>query len=227
MRKYETTLISKKRVAKDTIEVSFARPDGFEFRAGQYIQLGVSHLLYPDPAGRSRVMSIASSPHSQDEICIAFRDTGSGYKETLKHLRIGASAIIEGPYGFFTLSDRPAYPMVFIAGGIGVTPYLSILQYAAAVKLNVPITLLYANSSDEHAAYLKELLELARHNRVLNIKHTFSRIDEQFLMQNVSDPYDSIWYVSGPPAMVASMRNLLFRLGVDEDRICFEEFTGY
>lgn len=227
MRKYHTTLISKKRVAKDTIEVSFSRPDGFDFLAGQYLQLGVPQLLSPDPAGSSRVMSIASSPLSQKEICIAFRDTGSGYKNTLKHLKIGASAIIEGPYGFFTLSEKPTYPLVFIAGGIGVTPYLSMLQYASATGLNVPITLLYTNSSNESAAYMKELLELSRYNSSIKVKSTLSRIDEQLIVDNVSDPYNCLWYISGPPAMVASVRNVLFLLGIDDSMICFEEFTGY
>ena len=226
-RKYQTTLTGKKRVAKDTIEVSFNRPDGFYFRAGQYIQLGVPQLLYPDPEGSSRVMSIASSPLSHEEICVAFRDTGSGFKNTLKALNIGAPAIIEGPYGFFTLSEKPSCPIVFIAGGIGVTPYLSMLQYAAATKLDVTITLLYANSSNESAAYIKELQELSRHSNTIKLKSTIGRVDEHFLVNNVTNPYSCVWYISGPLSMVAAVRNLLFLLGIDEGQICFEEFTGY
>lgn len=227
MRKYETTLIGKKRVAKDTVEVSFARPDGFDFRAGQYVQLGVPQLLYPDPAGRSRVMSIASSPLSQDEICIAFRDTGTGYKNTLKQLQIGAPAVIEGPYGFFTLSENATRPMVFIAGGIGITPYLSMLQYATATGLGAPITLVYSNSNDDSAAYLRELQELSRRNHNIRVEKAFGRVNQQQLVENVPDSYNSLWYISGPPAMVAYVRNLLYLLGIEDDKICYEEFTGY
>lgn len=227
MKKYQTTLICKKRVAKDIIELALARPKGFDFRAGQYIQLGVPHLLHSDAAGRSRVMSIASSPHNQNEMFIAFRDTGSGYKHTLKQLHVGAPLVIEGPYGFFTLADEPTYPLVFIAGGIGITPYLSMLQYAVAVKMRVPITLLYASSSDENTAYLKELHELVQRSPAIKVKHKFGKIDEQFVMENVSTPKDCIWYVSGPPVMIASVRNLLFQGGIDDSKICFEEFTGY
>ena len=227
MKKYQTTLIGKKRIAKDTIEVSFSLPHDFNFQAGQYIQLGVPQLLYSDAAGHSRLMSIASSPLNQKEICIAFRDTGSGFKDTLKSLKVGSPAIIEGPYGFFTLSDRPSYPFVFIAGGIGVTPYVSMLQYAAATKLNISITLLYTNSNDESAAYLKDLQELSRHDNSIRVKNMFGRVDEHFLVENVSDPYNCVWYISGPPTMVDYVRNLLFLLGVDDDKICFEEFTGY
>lgn len=227
MKKYQVTLLSKKLIAKDTIEVSFSRPDDFHFKAGQYIQLGVPQLLYPDPAGSSRLLSIASSPLSQKEMCVAFRDTGSGYKSTLKDLQKGSPLVIEGPHGFFTLSGRSSSFLVFIAGGIGVTPYISMLEYAAENGLDTPIMLLYANSSHESAAYLKELKKLAKNNHTIKVKNTFSRIDEQFIVESVSDPYNCVWYISGPPAMVDSVRNLLFLLGIDDDKICFEEFTGY
>lgn len=225
--KYHTTLTGKKRIAKDTTEVSFHRPDDFIFRAGQYLQLSVPQLMYNDPAGSSRVLSIASSPLNQKEICVAFRDTGSGFKTTLKALKIGASVIIEGPYGFFTINENASRPIVLIAAGIGIAPYFSMLQYAVATRLDVPITLLYANSSNERAAYLKELKQLSRHNSIIKVKNRVGRIDEQFILESVSNPDNCVWYVAGPLAMVAAVRNLLFVLGIDESMICFEEFTGY
>lgn len=227
MRKYETKLISKKNVASSTIEMVFSRPDGFDFLAGQYIQLGVPELRYPDAAGRSRVMSITSSPLKRNELCIAFRDTGSGYKETLKQLQIGDSAIIEGPYGFFTLTEQVSYPLIFIAGGIGITPYISMLRYAVATNLDVSITLLYANSSPENAAYIKELKDIVRRNARLRFTPTYDRIDERFLVEHVTEPYESVWFISGPPAMVAHVKNLLYLRGIDSNKICIEEFTGY
>lgn len=227
MRKYHTTLIAKKRVAKDTIEVSFSRPNDFQFQAGQYVQLGLPHLLFPDSAGSSRVMSIASSPLSDKEIAIAFRDTGTGYKDTFKHLKIGAPAIIEGPYGFFTLSEHITLPRIFLAGGIGVTPFLSMLQYSTASNLDIPTTLLYSNSKLENAAYLSELQDLARHNRRFTLRHIVGRLDFQTLQQHLPDAENCLWYISGPPTMVASVRNSLSLLGVDDGRVCGEEFTGY
>lgn len=226
-RKYHTTLIGKKRIAKDTTQLSFRRPDDFIFRAGQYLQLGVPQLMFNDPAGSSRVLSISSSPLNEKEICVAFRDTGSGFKSTLKSLKIGAPVIIEGPYGFFTINEKAPRPIVLIAAGIGIAPYFSMLQYAVATRLDVPITLLYANSSSDRAAYLKELKQLSRRNSIIKVKDRVGRIDEQFIVESVSNPNNCVWYVAGPLAMVAAVRNLLFVLGIDETKICFEEFTGY
>lgn len=227
MKKYMTYITNRKQVALGTIEVTLKRPEGFEFEAGQYLQLGLPSLLYSDSAGRSRVFSIASSPLNTKDICVTFRDSGSGFKRTLKALKKNAPVVIEGPYGYFKLSKKSTRPMVFIAGGIGITPFLSMLQFAAAMELEAPITLLYANSSKESAAYLKELQELSKRSASIRIVSTLNRIDEQLLVSNVTDPYDSLWYISGPPAMVDSARNQLMFSEIDEAMICFEEFTGY
>jgi ferredoxin-NADP reductase len=81
---YQTTIADRKQVAEHTLEVSLKRPSGFSFAAGQYMQLGVPKLMYSDPKGASRVLSISSSPLDREHIAVAFRITGSGFKRTLE-----------------------------------------------------------------------------------------------------------------------------------------------
>lgn len=227
MATYQTKIIERKQVAENTLEVSFKRPSGFSFKAGQYIQLAVPKLLYSDIKGASRVFSISSSPLNQEKLSVTFRDTGSGFKRTLKELPKNTIVEIEGPHGFFTLPEKSTDPIVFIAGGIGITPYLSMIRFAAEKHLAFPITLLYANRSKERAAYLEELRDMANRNKYFTLKNRFGKIDEQFIRQSVKDIRNCKWHIAGPPAMVDYARNLLRLLNVDDGRIYYEEFTGY
>ncbi len=224
---YQTIITERAQVAEKTLEVSFERPGNFHFKAGQYIQLGVPKLLYPDNKGASRVLSIATSPLDDSNIAVAFRDTGSGFKRTLKEVSMGSQITIEGPHGFFTLPENPHRPIVFIAGGIGITPYLSMVRFAVDSKYGFPVTLLYSNRSKESAPYLKELQNISSGSEFFTLKSRFGKIDERFIRENVNNIIDSVWYVSGPPAMVDFVRNTLFLLGVDGGKVFFEEFAGY
>ncbi len=224
---FSTTIIDRKQVAENTLEVSFKRPADFAFKAGQYIQLKVPKLLYSDPTSASRLFSIASSPLDTEKLSVAFRETGSGFKRTLKELPMGSPVTIEGPHGFFTLPENPSNPLVFVAGGIGITPFLSMIRCATEKHFSFPMTLLYANRSKESEAYLTELQEMANRNSNFILKNKYGGIDEQFLRQHVNDVHQCVWYIVGVPDMIASVRNTLSLLGVNESRILFEAFEGY
>ncbi len=224
---FNTTIVGRKQITENTLEISFKRPVDFSFKAGQYIQLGVPKLLYSDPKGASRVFSIASSPHDKEKIVVAFRDTNSGFKRTLKELPMGSSVVIDGPHGFFTLPESPPHLIVFIAGGIGITPFLSMIRSAEEKHFPFPVALLYANRSKESAAYLAELQDVTNRNSNFIMKNQYGVIDEQFIRQNVKNMHQCVWYIAGPPPMVDSIRNLLSILGINYDRIYFEEFVGY
>lgn len=220
-------LTDRRQVAENTLEVSFARPEGFVFDAGQYLQVRVSKLLHRDAKGRSRVFSIVSSAVDEERVSIAFRETGSGFKRTLRELDLGSELQIEGPHGFYTLPRQSARPVVLVAGGIGVTPFVSMLRSLDSDGADGPrITLLYANWNARSAAYLRELDEMARGNPRLTLGTQFGLIDETVIKKKVKD-LDRTWYVTGPPMMVDSVRSALHALGVDASRVHFEEFVGY
>lgn len=159
----QLSIIEQKTIAEKTGEISFALPyKEFNFLAGQYIRVSVPELLRSDPKGAARVFSIASSPNDKNKISIAFRDSRNGFKRTLLKLPPGSLVDIEGPFGYFTLPKNSSQPIIFIAGGIGITPCLSMIRYATEEKLAHPITLLYANRNAESAPYLEELRTITK-----------------------------------------------------------------
>jgi methionine sulfoxide reductase heme-binding subunit len=205
--KIKLPILEQKNIAEKTCEVFFGlHGKEFNFLAGQYISVGVPKLLYSDPKGASRVFSISSSPNDKNKLSVAFRDSGSGFKRTLMELPLGSLVDIEGPFGYFTLPKDTSHPLVFIAGGIGITPFLSMIRLATEQKLAHKITLLYANRNAGSAAYLEELTTIRQ------------------IVKNFDEP---IWYIVGLPAMVADIRNLLSRLGINDAKIYFEDFVGY
>lgn len=140
---------------------------------------------------------------------------------------MGALVAIEGPHGFFTLPKNHSSPIIFVAGGIGITPCLSMIRFAAEEKLAYRITLLYANRNKESAAYLDTLASLEKQNSHFTMKSKFGFMDTDFLKPVAKGSPDATWYIVGPPLMVVNTKETLLRLGVDKGRIYIEEFIGY
>jgi ferredoxin-NADP reductase len=228
-RTFDTAIVARRQVAQETLEISFERPDGFDFEPGQYVQLAVPKLLHPDRKGRSRVFSIASSPLDEETASVVFRETGSGYKRTLAELEIGSPVVLQGPHGFHTLPKQPSRPVVLVAGGIGITPHLSMLRFAteSAYDPNHRITLLYVNRNKQRAAYLDELAQMARRADFLRMRRKFGALDKDFLHPTLADAGAAVWHIAGPPGMVDAARTLLHLADVGEDRVYAEEFVGY
>lgn len=221
-------IIERKIIAEKTREISLGLSEKeFIFLAGQYIRVIAPNLLHADPRGQSRLFSILSSLNDKNKISIAFRDSGSGFKRTLMELPLGSTVDIEGPFGYFTLPKDISRPLVFMAGGIGITPLLSMIRFTEEQKLTHQITLLYSNKNSESAAYLKELKIISEQNNNFLLKNKFGRIDADFIQQSVKNLAEPVWYIVGPPDMVADMRSLLSSLGVSEAKIYSEDFTGY
>lgn len=214
-------------MAEETTEVSFKRPKDYEFKAGQYAQVIIPKLLYSDSRGQSRVFSIASSPNDKEKITIAFRNSKSGYKLTLLDSPLGHEIVIKGPFGGDFQLLKNSSRTVFVAGGIGVTPFSSMINFATEEKLLFPITLLYANRSKKTAAYLNELSRVEKRNPGFTLINKFGQVDKNFLQKGAPNPKKADWYIAGPPAMVEYTQNLLANLGVEKGSIRAERFTGY
>lgn len=227
-RVYEVAVTARREVAEGTIEVALERPEGFNFQAGQYLQLRVPSLDHRDHRGSSRVFSIASSPLNEETIAIAFRDTGSGFKRTLRGLDAGEEVLIEGPHGFCILPRDRERRVVLVAGGIGITPFLSMVRFAVEPDTDTPqITLLYANRTRKVAAYLDELEDLVRGRPRVSLHTRFGLADEEFLRRHVRDPQERLWYVAGPPGMIEVVRGALHSFRVPLWNVLSEEFQGY
>ena len=155
---YQSTLLGRTEVAKGTMAFQFEKPNTFVFKAGQYIDLtlsGSQPQLGPSD-GITHTLSIASSPSDQ-ELVVTTRMRNTVFKQAISSLPISSRVRIEGPMGSFTLHNNTARPAVFLAGGIGIAPFLSMLSYATEEKLRHPIVLFYANRYLEDAAFIDAL----------------------------------------------------------------------
>ena len=240
MSTYQSTLSGRTEVAKGTVAFWFKKPPDFVFKAGQYIDLTLSGSRPGSSGGLTHTFSIASSPFDE-EVVVTTRMRNTAFKQDLSLLPIGAGVRIEGPMGSFTLHNNTARSAVFLAGGIGIAPFLSMVSYATGEKLRHSIVLFYANRCLEDAAFMDALWKLERANPRFRLVPTLTRmandgggwkgktghISPEMLSRQLGILRGPIYYIAGPPTMVAATRRTLSEVGVDEDDIRTEEFAGY
>ncbi|HEV3008579.1 MAG TPA: FAD-dependent oxidoreductase [Burkholderiales bacterium] len=231
-------LAGREQLAEGTLAFRFEKPAGFNFKAGQAVVL---EFLDPPPGDgqKRRTFSLVSAPF-ENALVIATRMRDTAFKRALKALPDGASMRLVGPIGQFTLADA-ARPAVFIAGGIGITPFMSMLRQAARDHSPRRLLLLYSNRRPEDAAFLGELQELERQignfrlfatmtdmrNSVRKWDGETGFVNADLIKRCVGELIAPVYYVVGPPAMVVAMQETLRGAGVSEDDIRSEEFYGY
>lgn len=209
-------------IAEQTVEVVIKVPSDFEFRAGQYIWLMIPELKYPDPRGNTRMFSIASSPTDKGKLSIIFRISESGFKKTLIELTPRTEIIFSGPYGPLKLPENNSTPVIFVAGGVGVAPLLSMVRFSSETASAHKITLIYANASETKTAYLNELEQIEKSNPNFKLVKVFGQLDEKILEEFTSQKVS--WFVMGPRAFVEYTGNVLIKHGVPPENMFFEEF---
>lgn len=237
---YDVNLVRREEVAKGTMAFHFSKPADFRFTPGQAVDVVLIDTPATDAQSSRHAFSLVSAPF-EDGLVIATRMRDSAYKQALKSLPVGSAARIEGPFGSFALHNDRARPAVFIAGGIGVTPFMSILRQAAKDRLRQRLLLLYTNRRPEDSAFLPELQELERRNREFRLVATMTEmgksdrawegetgmIDDNFVKRINRDLPAPVYYIAGPPAMVESMRSMLIGIGIDTQEVRSDEFYGY
>lgn len=221
-------LIRRKKETSDVESFIFSPAESVTWKAGQYIHY-VLHHEPTDDRGSDRWFTIASAPFEK-EITITTKlanEKGSTFKSALCNLKIGKSIEITGIEGDFTIED-PAQECIFVAGGIGITPFYSILKEADKAKTKLHVTLLYANRNHS-IAYKEELEQFAKNNPNIIIHHIISpeRIDERLIRKWVPDLQKPIFYISGPEGMVESLGKELIKMDISEDHIKQDFFPGY
>ena len=121
---FRSRLLSSERVAEGTMAFRFARPDGFDYRAGQSIDLTLPNPPETDAEGNTRAFSLASAP-CDDHLMIATRMRDTAFKRVLGKASPGLDVKVEGPSGSLVLHRKADRPAIMLAGGIGITPFLS------------------------------------------------------------------------------------------------------
>jgi ferredoxin-NADP reductase len=220
-------LSATKQEANDTFSFVFAPEQPLQWKAGQLLRYVLNHPN-PDDRGVERYFSIASAPHEKHVILTTrFAPKSSSFKKALKNLRPGDAIEAHDLEGDFVVEDSKK-TFVFIAGGIGITPFRAILLDLDYNKKPLNVQLLYANR-DHDFPYRKELDALRGRHPEFRIDYVVSpdRIDEKSIPQLVRDIQKPMLYVSGPEPMVESMDETLKKIGVPEERIKNDFFPGY
>lgn len=231
VREYPTRVTEVVRRSEHAISVRFERPEGFSYLPGQYMFItltrGGENLI--------RHLTISSSP-TEPMLEVTKELTGHPFAEALAALVPGDEATIRGPYGAFTFAGEE--DVVFISGGIGVTPLKSMARYATDTGLLTRITLLYSARSEEDVLFGPEFVEMERQNPHLSVRITLTRsgpgwtgrvgrIDRAFIEETVPDRQGRVFFISGPAVMVDAMTAILKEMEVPEEQIRHEYFPGY
>lgn len=228
MKEITAKISTRSEVAKDTYEISFQIDKGpFDFIAGQYVEVMIPKLLYPDIKGAIRNFSICSSPNILNAISIVFRASPSGFKKTLLELPMGSQVTLRGPFGNFKLQESPKTDIVFLAGGVGISPFMSMIRFAIENHKGMRMLLLYANSKVERATFVAELEELAKQNSDFTLYLKYGYLDADFLKEKIGSFNHKIWYVAGPPAFINHMYYILHEFGIVDTDILLETMSGY
>ncbi len=210
----------------------FERIKQYEFTAGQWFVLTI-----PEGDGYLTKHFTHSSSPTEGYIDLTTRLTGSQFKNTLDALPVGTEVEIEGPFGDFTLREG-AERVAFLTGGIGITPVRSILRFMADTGDHRDVTLFFGNKDLESIVFRLELENFATRLPHLKIVHVLSdpqsdwegyrgHVRGEILETELGDADGLTYYISGPPAMVTTMKDLLKERGVGRREMVLENFEGY
>lgn len=216
--------VKEKKKQGNYFSLIFKKPTGFNFYPGQYLDY---HLPVKDPSGSSRAFTISSSP-TEDFLMLSTKFGLSPFKKALAQLKIGDTITTSHPAGTFILDEQT--PAVFIAGGVGITPFRSMLKYTVDCQLQIPISLIYSNS-DKNFLFQKELENWKKNLSRLKIIYlsSINRHLDKTQLEPIVQMYvkKAIFYLAGPPKMVKDFAKILLDLRVEQINIRYDQFDGY
>jgi glycine betaine catabolism B len=233
------TLKEKNKLTQDTYEFVWSSPKNLNFLAGQYLEWTLPHTP-TDSRGNRRYFTISSSPTEENlSIGIKFYDKPSTFKKKLMSLEIGEKVTASSLSGDFTLPLEKSKKIVFIAGGIGITPFRSMVKFLVDKGEKRDAILFFCNKTEDDIVY-KDLFEMAK-NIGLRTIHVLGKIgsnnkdlcfkegklNEEMIKSEVLDFKERIFYISGPPGMVSAFETTLKKMGVSRNNIKTDFFPGY
>lgn len=227
-----------REVAKGTLLVVFdLQGEEVDFQAGQYFWVELLDPPYTDEKGNRRHISVVTSPNDRGVLGLCTRLRDSAFKRSLAELEVGDEVEVEHPKGSFTLPGDTTVPYVFLAGGIGITVFRSMLLDIRDRGLPYEVTLVYSNRDRASAAFLEELAALERELPGFRLVLTMTddegwegetrRIGPDLLRDELGDLGGRVYLVAGPPGMTEGAAESLKAAGVAEENILTGSFSGY
>ena len=233
----KATIKEKREVAKGTLFVTFdLGGENVEFEPGQYFWVELLDPPYEDEKGPRRHITVVTSP-TEGVLGLATRIRDTAFKRSLVEMPEGASVDVEQPKGSFVLPEHTSKRYAFVAGGIGITPFRSMLRYIADNGLDYDITLVYSNRDVESTAFLDELKELESVVPRCQVLFTMTddaswegdkrMLDAEVLRELLGDLESFHFMIAGPPPMAKSVEASLLEAGLSEDQVQSDSFSGY
>ena len=221
-----------------TQDIAFIPEYAFNYKPGQYIEMTLPHAS-ADSRGLRRYFTLASSP-TEDTVRIGVRyyENGSTFKQAFQNANEDTELSVGQLGGDFTLPKDPTKKLAFVAGGIGITPFRSMVKYLDDTNDKRSVALLYAERTAEDIAY-RDVFENARSNANVSttyilsaagpdLPHTnYGRITPELIRATIPDYLERIFYISGPQSMVIGVKKELLTLGVPRRNIKTDYFFGY
>lgn len=225
------TLKDKKKLADGIYDFVFSPDRNFSFKPGQYLEWTLMHKG-PDTRGNRRYFTVASSPLEPEvHMGVKFYENSSSFKNTLLSMKLGDKIVASSRSGDFTLPKDQDKKLVFMAGGIGITPFRSMIKHLLIRQEKRDIALIYSAKTSGDIAY-REVFEKAETELGIKTIYAITEGSKSFvtantLRQNISDWQERIYYLSGPRAMVVAFEKMLKEMGVNRSQIKKDFFPGF
>jgi ferredoxin-NADP reductase len=230
--------LKKETIGPSSVDFVFAPGAKVVYQPGQYMEWTLPHAK-PDDRGSRRYFTLASSPTEENlRIGVKLYSNSSTYKKALLKLNPGTPIAAGQLGGDFVLPKDPSEKLVFIAGGIGITPFRSMIKYLLDTQEVRDVVLLYAANTGDDLAYRDIFTEAERQLGIKvtyvlsktsvqaqNIRHGL--ISPDVIKAKVPNLYNSTYYISGPHSMVDAVVAILKAMGVHRSRIKVDFFSGY
>jgi len=226
---YEVSLLESIDRGGGCRSFRFERPEGYGFKAGQFFVIRLDDKL-------AKHFSFSNSPTEEGYVEFTTKMSESDYKKRLATLIPGYLVKISQPMGKFTYLGQKK--LVFIAGGIGITPFRSIAKYLTDVKADCDVVLLWGVNTFEDAVFKGDFDVMRTQNRRLTTIYVLAKppaewvgpkgyITKETIQGEISDYLERTFYVCGPPKMVEAMAGLIGEVGVGGESVVVEQFSGY
>ncbi|MES3005832.1 MAG: oxidoreductase [Patescibacteria group bacterium] len=233
-------LKSKTQLSGLIYSFTFTADQKLRFKSGQYLEWTMPGLKV-DERGNRRFFTIASSPTEPDiHLGVRVQQDGSSFKDHLLEMKEGDMMMAGSLSGEFTLPKDSNEKLVFIAGGIGVTPFRSMVKYLLDKKEKRDITLFYACASENDFVYMDVFAEAEREIglKVVYIVTDVAKVTEawkgktgyitaELITDEVVDPKNHLFYLSGPDAMVRNYKKLILKMEISRTHIRTDYFPGF
>ncbi len=237
---FKLPFLKKEKLTKDTYSFYFERTEDVpDFVPGQYFEIRLS-IKNPDDRGDTRVFTCCSSPTEKKYLMITTRVIKSSFKTSLDKLKKGDLVKFNGPWDDLNFDEKDDLPQIFMAGGIGVTPFYSIIKYSLDKKLKLPMTLFVSWVSLEEMIFdkffrgaekklpnFKYVPTITHFENIKNWDGEKGRISERMVKKYIKKVRVARYRIAGPPGLVKAMRELAYQMNVGKENIITEEFEGY